>query len=108
MVNYRFGHNVYTYSWYFNDTLITGATQATFNASQTGEYRVEIEIPLAGSTCVIEDTIVVTLSSTQSADAISNYELCDDSSGDEIELFDLSRLLTSVSIITCPTRCIFS
>lgn len=79
-----------TYSWYFNDSLITGATQPTFNASQSGEYRVEIEIPLAGSTCLIEDDIVVTLSSTQSADSISDYELCDDPSGDEIELFDLS------------------
>lgn len=79
-----------TYSWYFNDNLITGANQSTFNVSQTGEYRVEIEIPLAGSTCIIEDEIMVTLSSTQSAELIDAYELCDDPSGDEIELFDLS------------------
>lgn len=79
-----------TYSWYYNDTLITGATQPTFNVAQTGTYRVEIEIPLAGSTCLIEDEISVTLSSTQSAEPISDYELCDDSSGNEIETFDLT------------------
>ncbi len=79
-----------TYSWYFNDNLISGANQATFNVSQTGIYRVEIEIPLAGSTCIIEDEIMVTLSSTQSADLIDAYQLCDDNSGDEVEFFDLS------------------
>lgn len=79
-----------TYAWYFNDTLIPTATQSTFDALQTGNYRVEIEIPLSGSTCTIEDDINITLSSTQSSDPISDYEICDDISNDGIETFDLS------------------
>ncbi|MCK8481613.1 T9SS type B sorting domain-containing protein [Psychroserpens algicola] len=79
-----------TYAWFLNNVLIGGATQPTLNVSQSGDYRVEVEIPLAGSTCLIEDAIVVTLSSTQSAEPISDYELCDDLSGDETEVFDLS------------------
>ncbi|WP_412561350.1 choice-of-anchor L domain-containing protein [Winogradskyella sp. MIT101101] len=79
-----------TYAWYFNDLLIPTATQPTYNVLQTGNYRVEIEIPLSGSTCTIEDDINITLSSTQSSDPISDYELCDDLSNDGIETFDLS------------------
>ncbi|APY09175.1 hypothetical protein BWZ20_13065 [Winogradskyella sp. J14-2] len=79
-----------TYSWYFNDVLIPGANQTNFNASVTGNYRVEIEIPLSGSTCVIEDDINLTLSSTQSSDPISDFEICDDISNDGTALFDLS------------------
>ncbi|MEO1033294.1 MAG: choice-of-anchor L domain-containing protein [Bacteroidota bacterium] len=79
-----------TYSWYFNDVLVPGADQTSFDALQTGNYRVAIEIPLAGGTCVIEDDINLILSSTQSSDPISDYELCDDLSNDGIETFDLS------------------
>lgn len=79
-----------TYSWYYNNSLIPSANQATFNASQTGNYRVEIEIPFASGTCTIEDDINLTLSSTQSSDPISDYNLCDDLSNDGIETFDLS------------------
>ncbi|WP_460218464.1 choice-of-anchor L domain-containing protein [Psychroserpens sp. MEBiC05023] len=79
-----------TYSWFLNDTIIAGATEPTLNVTQSGNYRVEVAIPLAGSTCTIEDTITVTLSSTQSAEPISDYELCDDLSGNDTELFDLS------------------
>ena len=79
-----------TYSWFLNNNLMSGETQPTLNTSQSGTYRIEIQIPLAGSNCIIEDEIMVTLSSTQAALPISNYELCDDASGDEIEIFDLS------------------
>ena len=79
-----------TYSWLFNNVLIPGENQSTLNVTQTGDYTVSIEIPLTNSTCVIEDTVNVVLSSTQSADAISDYQLCDDLSGNGIETFDLS------------------
>lgn len=78
------------YTWYFNDVLIPGENQTNLNASITGNYRVEIEIPLSGSSCFIEDDINLSLSSTQSSDPISDFELCDDISNDAIELFDLS------------------
>ena len=78
------------YSWYFNDALIPSATQPTFNAVQTGNYRVEIELPFVSGSCIIEDDINLVLSSTQSSDPISDYNLCDDISNDGIETFDLS------------------
>ena len=79
-----------TYSWFLDNNLISAETQTTLNVTQSGTYRVEVEIPLAGTTCTIEDTVIVTLSSTQSADPIPDYELCDDISADETEVFDLS------------------
>jgi gliding motility-associated-like protein len=79
-----------TYAWFLNNVLISGATQPTLNVTQSGDYRVEIAIPFSNSVCTIEDTIIVTLSSTQSAEPISDYELCDDLSADAIEIFDLS------------------
>ncbi|SDS59933.1 gliding motility-associated C-terminal domain-containing protein [Formosa sp. Hel1_31_208] len=84
------------YTWYLNNTIIPGESQTTLNVTQSGDYRVAIEIPLAGSTCLIEDIITVTLSSTQTANPISNYELCDDISADEVEIFDLATKDTEV------------
>lgn len=80
-----------TYSWFFNSNLIAGETQPTLEVTASGNYRVEIEIPLAGSICTIEDDLMVTLSSTQSAEPISDFELCDDLSGDNTEIFNLSN-----------------
>ena len=79
-----------TYSWYLNSGLINGETQPNLLVTQSGTYTVMIEIPLANSTCTIEDTVEVNLSSTQTATPISDYQLCDDASGDGIETFDLS------------------
>ncbi|EDP71922.1 hypothetical protein FBALC1_12512 [Flavobacteriales bacterium ALC-1] len=79
-----------TYSWYLDNTLIPSSNQATYNALQTGNYRVEVELPFLSGTCTIEDDINLTLSSTQSSEPISDYNLCDDLSNDGIETFDLS------------------
>ncbi|VAW35478.1 hypothetical protein MNBD_GAMMA01-972, partial [hydrothermal vent metagenome] len=79
-----------TYAWYLNDVLIPSENQSTLTAILSGNYRVEIELPLAGNTCVIEDDINITLSSTQTSDPILDYQLCDDLSGDGLEMFDLS------------------
>lgn len=88
------------YAWFHNDVLIPSALQATFNATQSGNYRVEVVLPLAGSSCVIEDDINVTLNTTQTSGPISDFRLCDDLSGNGIETFDLttknSEVLASV------------
>ncbi|WP_417871274.1 choice-of-anchor L domain-containing protein, partial [Winogradskyella sp.] len=89
-LNGDIGNPQATYNWYFNDVLIPGENQTTLNANISGNYRVEIDIPLSGSSCVIEDDVNLTLSSTQSSDPISDYEICDDSSNDGVETFDLS------------------
>ncbi|WP_179336602.1 T9SS type B sorting domain-containing protein [Winogradskyella ludwigii] len=79
-----------TYEWFLDDVLIPSENLSTLTATTSGNYRVEIQLPLAGSSCVIEDDINLTLSSTQTSDPITDYQLCDDASGDGFEMFDLS------------------
>ena len=79
-----------TYSWYLNSILIPGETQSTLSVTQSGDYTVMIDIPFSNTSCIIEDTVTIALSSTQTAAPISDYEICDDASADEIETFDLS------------------
>ncbi len=87
---------VASYSWYLNNGLIAGETQPNLLVTQSGTYTVQIEIPLANSSCTIEDTVEINLSSTQTATPITDYELCDDLSGDGIEIFDLNTKNTEV------------
>ncbi|WP_282044306.1 T9SS type B sorting domain-containing protein [Winogradskyella flava] len=96
LLNADIGNPQAAYAWYFNNTLLPTATQPIFDAIQTGNYRVEVEIPLADGTCIIEDDINITLSSTQTSDPISDFELCDDLSNDGFEIFDLSTKDTEV------------
>ncbi|HMC01855.1 MAG TPA: choice-of-anchor L domain-containing protein [Flavobacteriaceae bacterium] len=79
-----------TYQWFLNNTLINGQTNPTINANQIGTYRLEISVPLNNSTCVIDDEVVVTIDSEQSANPIANYELCD-INNDTVETFDLTN-----------------
>ncbi len=79
-----------TYAWYLDNNIISGENNTTLLVSDSGNYTVEATIPLNNSTCIIDDTVTITLSSEQTAEAISDYQLCDDLTGDEIEFFDLS------------------
>ncbi|KJD34668.1 hypothetical protein PK35_02535 [Tamlana nanhaiensis] len=79
-----------SYAWYLDGTLISGATLPTYNATQSGTYSVQVSVPVNGTNCVEEDEIVVTLNSEEPINAISDYELCDDPSEDNTEVFDLS------------------
>lgn len=83
------GNNLASYQWFFNNSPINGENNPLLNIEQSGNYRVEIEIPLAGTFCIIEDDINVTLSSTQSANPISDFELCD-FNNNGAQTFDLS------------------
>ncbi len=93
-----------TYSWYLNEDLIVGADQPTYTVLQSGTYKVVVEIPLAGSNCVLEDTVEISLSSTQVPTSIENFELCDDASLDGVELFDLSTLYDQVLASVPPSN----
>ena len=84
------GNATATYRWYLNGTLINGQTQPTLNAIQSGTYRVVVQIPLGNSYCEIEDSVDISLSSTQTAAPVPDYEICDDVSGNGWEIFDLS------------------
>jgi len=85
-----------TYTWYLNDNLIENANQPTYNVTQTGTYTVAIEMPLSDNICTIENSIDVTLSTTQTSTEISDFELCDSNDNDQIELFDLTLKDTEV------------
>ncbi len=79
-----------SYAWYRDGNIITGATASTYIAVQDGTYRVEVGVPVNGSTCVETDEIVVVLNTEEPMDPVSDYQLCDDPSGNGIEVFDLS------------------
>ena len=75
---------------FLDNVVIPGEISATHNAVQSGTYRVEVTVPLNNADCVEEDEIVVVLNTEESITPITNYELCDDISGNGIEIFDLS------------------
>ena len=79
-----------SYAWYRNDALISGAVGSTYIAVQDGTYRVEVGVPINGTTCVETDEIIVVLNTEEPMNPITDFELCDDSSGDGIETFDLT------------------
>ncbi|WMI67852.1 T9SS type B sorting domain-containing protein [Mangrovimonas sp. YM274] len=80
------------YSWYLDNSLISGETQPTLNVTESGTYKVVIEIPISNTTCTIEDSVVINLSSTQTATPIDDFEICDDLSNNGVETFDLSTM----------------
>ncbi|MEP1489518.1 MAG: choice-of-anchor L domain-containing protein [Algibacter sp.] len=91
-----------TYEWFFNNstTPIVGAIDPTYEVTQTGTYKVEITNQLNNSAdCIEEDEIIVTLSSEEAISTISNYELCDDLSGDQTEIFDLNTKNSDVLVV---------
>ena len=79
-----------SYAWYRNDVLIPGASGETYTVTQDGTYRVEVGVPVNGTSCVETDEVIVVLNTEEPMDPITDYQLCDDLSGDEIEIFDLS------------------
>ncbi len=47
----------FNYTWFRNDTLIQGATSATFNATQAGSYKVEVFNGCYGNSTPVEVTL---------------------------------------------------
>ncbi len=87
------------YAWYIDNTLIPGEINPTLNVIQNGNYRVEITVPINNTRCLIEDQIQVILNSEPIINPISDYELCDDLSGDNIEIFDLQTKIPEILTI---------
>ncbi|MCX7549963.1 T9SS type B sorting domain-containing protein [Xanthomarina sp. F2636L] len=79
-----------TYEWFLDGQSLTGENSETLTAVTSGTYTIVVNIPISNTTCVIEDSIEVTLNSEQPAGPISDYEICDDASNDGIETFNLS------------------
>ncbi|WP_179336603.1 T9SS type B sorting domain-containing protein [Winogradskyella ludwigii] len=91
------------YAWYQNNTLIAGEDNPTLEALSSGTYNVQITIPLNTTSCVIEDTIVVTLDTEQSADDISDMVYCYDDVDNNIGTFDLSTKNNDVLAAVPPS-----
>ncbi len=81
-----------TYAWYLDNVFINGAINPTYNAIESGTYRVVVTVDLNGASCPEEDEINVTLNTEEPITAISDYELCEDG----IEIFDLSTKNTEL------------
>ena len=90
-----------TYDWYFNNILILADGGSTFSATQTGNYKVKVTIPLNETECTHEDTISVTLSSVQTINSVPDYALCDPN-GDGVEMFNLSTKNSDVLAAAPP------
>lgn len=79
------------YNWYQDNVLISGENSSSINVNTSATYTVEITVPLNNTTCTFDDTISVTLNSIQTIESLSDFELCDDISGDGTENFDLTQ-----------------
>ncbi|MGB1308012.1 MAG: choice-of-anchor L domain-containing protein [Oceanihabitans sp.] len=104
VLNADIGNAQATYAWYLNNTQISGEALPQLTATQSGVYKVEISIPLNGSICIIEDEIEITLSSEQNTDPIADFEICDDSSNNQTEVFDLSLMDANVLAAVPPAN----
>ncbi|CAH8281585.1 gliding motility-associated-like protein [Mariniflexile fucanivorans] len=84
------------YQWYRNNNLIVGEVNPTLDVTQNGTYKVEVSVSLNGNTCFEEDEIVIVLNTEEPIASLTNYQLCDDASGNGIEVFDLSTKTTEL------------
>ena len=90
MLNADIQNTQASYQWFQNDIAINGENSTVLEAVSSGSYKVEITIQLNQTSCVIEDTIEITLNTEQSSTAISDFIYCDDDSNDGVENFDLT------------------
>ena len=103
-LNADIGNPLASYAWYNDGALMTGEITPDLIVSQTGNYQVVITIPINDTECTIQDDIQITLNSEQSASAIDDYELCDDTSNDGVEIFDLSTMNDAVLASVPPSN----
>lgn len=78
------------YQWYLNGALIPGAINPIYLATISGTYRLEVELQINNTICLIEDEIVVNLNSVENLQPLSDFSMCDDSSEDGFEIFNLT------------------
>lgn len=103
-LNGDIGNPSATYSWYLNNSILNGETLPTLNTTQSGNYRVVVQIPLGNSVCELEDSVDISLNTIQTPSPITNYEICDDPSLNGIETFDLSSKDAEVIASLTPSN----
>lgn len=83
-------NNLATYQWFRDGQPIPGVTTPLYQVTVSGTYKVVVNIQINNSSCIIEDEVVVNLGSEQDINNLSNFIVCDDSSNDGVEIFDLA------------------
>ena len=92
-----------TYQWFQNDVSIPGETTPELEVESSGTFKVVVTIQLNETSCVIEDTVEITLDSEQASTLISDYILCDDN-GDGQENFNLTTKNNEVLASVPPSN----
>jgi gliding motility-associated-like protein len=92
-----------TYDWYLDDVLIENANEPTYSATISGNYKVEATIALNNSNCVLTDDINLIIDTAQTAEPMSDYELCD-TNNNGIQSFDLDSKIDEVLFCVLPSE----
>ncbi|MFC7357983.1 CARDB domain-containing protein, partial [Jejudonia soesokkakensis] len=77
----------FTYQWFLNNTIINGATGATFSPSVDGTYKLEAR----NGICFVEDEVEVTFQPNPVAAIPDDLFECDDTPNDGFAEFDLTQ-----------------
>jgi len=80
-----------TYAWFLNGTEIAGETSPTIQALESGEYEVQVTLPLPNGSCTISDSVLIETIPFQPAAPISDLIICDEIPFDGFALFDLTE-----------------
>jgi gliding motility-associated-like protein len=103
-LNADVGNTLSTYAWFFNGTSVANSSNPTLTVNQSGEYRVIVSSPIGGSTCILEDSINVSIDAEQSVGDISNMLVCDDPSNDGVETFNLNDKIDELLAAVIPSQ----
>lgn len=90
------------FHWYLNDELLT-ESQPALTATQSGEYKLVVEVPLNGSMCARTDSISVSLNELMNVTPMTNYGRCDGAENDGTTSFYLpSKNQQAINSISNP------
>jgi len=85
-------NNNATYEWSVNGTNLPSlSNMPIINVTNSGNYQVEVSIPLNGGTCAFSDDITVSLNNVETGPELEDIQLCDDASNDGFEDFNFTQ-----------------
>lgn len=96
-----------TYVWFQNGSQLPETSSNLF-VDTSGNYSVEITVPLGSTTCTFSDDINITLNSIETGPIISDFVQCDDVNNDGVELFDLTTKTAEIEAALPPSTYIIS
>jgi len=91
-LNAEINNSLATYTWFFNNEIITGASNATLEVSESGIYSVEVTLPFGAENCVLTDSIELEIIPFQNAAPIADLSICDTIPSDGFYDFDFHQL----------------